>query len=62
MRNKFFFEAHGAKEAPTALTVKVGRAHSDKVKVRACLPVMWVYWGQAKMSHFLPDPIFFLFN
>jgi hypothetical protein len=62
MRNKIFFEAHSAKEALTALTVKVGRAHSDNVKVRACLPVMWVYWGQAKMRHFLPGPRFFFFN
>jgi hypothetical protein len=44
MRSRIFFEAHSKKEVLTALRVKMGRAHSDKVKVRACLPVMWVYW------------------
>jgi hypothetical protein len=38
--------------ARTALTVKVGRYYPDKVKVRACLPVIWVIRGQAKMREY----------
>jgi len=62
MRSRTFLEGRNINYALSELTVKVSRDHSDKIKVRACLPVIWVYWGQAKMKHFLPDPILFFLN
>ena len=50
MRKINYFKGSSINDALTALTVKVGREHPGKVKVRTRLPVIWVYWSQAKVQ------------
>jgi hypothetical protein len=60
MRSIIFLKECNINDAPTTPTVKVDRDYPDKVTVRACLLVIWVDRGQAKMrAAFFAWPFYF---